>query len=62
MASKVMKTISYLVNYCLENFPNNYYMGQFVENLFASKKSTNILQEEDDNICQDEVKEEENKE
>jgi hypothetical protein len=62
MASKVMKTISYLVNYCLENFPNNYYMGQFVKNLFASKKSTNILQEEDEKICQDEVKEEENKE
>jgi hypothetical protein len=35
MASKVMKTISYLVSYCLENFPDNYYIGQFVKNLYA---------------------------
>jgi hypothetical protein len=67
IASKVMDTISYLVNYCLENFPNNYYIGQFVKNLFVGKKNTNIMQEEKkENICQDEdvdeVKEEGNKE
>jgi hypothetical protein len=43
MASKVIKTISYLVNYCLENFPNNYFIGQLVKNLFAGKNNTNVL-------------------
>jgi hypothetical protein len=45
MAIKVMKTISYLDNDFLENFPGNYYTGQFVKNLYAGKKNTNILQE-----------------
>jgi hypothetical protein len=43
MASKVMKTISNLVNFSLENFRDNYYSGQYVKNLFARKESTNIL-------------------
>jgi hypothetical protein len=55
MASKVMKTIFYLVNFCLENFHNNYCIDQFVKNLFAGKESTNILQEEEEEIkCQNE--------
>jgi hypothetical protein len=35
MASKVMKTIFYLVSYCLENFRDNYYVDKFVKNLYA---------------------------
>jgi hypothetical protein len=48
MASKVTKTTSYLVNYCLEHFCDNHYIGQFVKNPFTGKESTNILHEEDD--------------
>jgi hypothetical protein len=39
MGSKVIKTISYLVNFFLENFTDNYYVGQFVNNLYAGNKN-----------------------
>jgi hypothetical protein len=51
MARKNIKTSSYLVNYCLEFFCDNHYIGQFVKNIFTGMESTNILHEENKNIC-----------
>jgi hypothetical protein len=38
MASKVTKTTSYLVNYFLEHFCDNHYIGQFVKKLLFYKQ------------------------